>query len=403
MTEKSNDKALKIIERQYDSFINLSDQWDFFRGLANYVKTVQEMTLTKPYIETLETQRQIARTTYELLNTEAMQELKKSAEKMKAVAQEIAEHYAPMLKIAEEARKQAEPMLQAVEEARKQYEPIANAVKEVQDQLTGKMWCSSPIFHLDRTLFDIARHVKSAGFADKIKEFEDPHKKTKNIYGDYTFSPKAERISEEEKKLERLEQVEPWGAWHQLPLVRRFVYEPEKYIEECRAEAKANPELTFTFYNFMGIAGEMEAIRSDKASENDVVFFKVKDFRAFAQRFHNYITTELVKAETDKKLEYDDQQSTLYFVDEAIKIAKRADSDAHELLRMIFKDRSKLWNNDEILDMWKFDLTKSRVPKNKVYQAGKAVNRIIAQETKIKDFLLLTTKTVAINKKYLKT
>ena len=401
--EKSNEKALKIIERQYDSFINVPDQWDFFRGLADYVKTVQEMTLTKPYIEALETQRAIARQSFELMNTGAMQELKKSAEKMQEVAQEVAKHYEPMLKIAEEARKQAEPMFKAIEEARKQYEPIANAVKEVQDQLTGKMWCSNPIFHLDRSLFDIARHVKSAGFADKIKEFEDPNKKTKNIYGDYTFSPTAERISDEERRLERLEQVEPWGAWHQLPLIRRFVYEPEKYVEECRAEVKENPELTFTFYNFMGISGEMETIRSGKASQNDVVFFKVKDFRSFAQRFHNYITTELVKAETDKKLEYDDKQSTLYFADETIKIAKRAQSDAHDLLRIVFKDRSKLWNNDEILEELKFNLTKSKVPKNKVYQAGQAVNRIIAQETKIKDFLTLTTKTVAINKKYLKT
>jgi len=401
--EKSNDKALKIIERQYDSFINLSDQWDFFRGLADYVKTVQEMTLTKPYIEALETQRTIARQAFEMMNTEAMRELKKSAQKMQEVADEVAKHYAPMLKVVEEARKQAEPMLKAVEEARKQYEPIAHAVKEVQDQLNGKMWCSNPIFHLDKSLFDIARHVKSAGFADKIKEFEDPNKKTKNIYGDYTFSPTAEKISEEEKRLERLEQVEPWGAWHQLPLIRRFVYEPEKYIEECRAEAKENPDLTFTFYNFMGIAGEMEAIRSGKASQNDVVFFRVKDFRSFAQRFHNYITTELVKAETGQKLEYDSKQSTLYFVDESIKISKRADSDAHDLLRTIFKDKEKLWDNDEVLEDWKVAYDKKRIPKNKVYQAGKAVNRIIAQETKIKDFLEVTTKNVAINKKYLKT
>jgi hypothetical protein len=35
-------------------------------------------------------------------------------------------------------------------------------------------------------------------------------------------------------------------------------------------------------------------------------------------------------------------------------------------------------------------------------QAGKAVNRTIAQETKVKDFLNITTKAISINSKYLK-
>jgi len=195
----------------------------------------------------------------------------------------------------------------------------------------------------------------------------------------------------EEKKIERLEQVEPWGAWQQLPLVKRLI----------KKEVEINPRLQFTLLNLLGVAGEMEDIRSGKASDDDVVFFRIEDFKKLAQRVHNHITAELLKTdETDKKLEFDDSTSILYFAGETITISKRAESDPHELLRTIFKDRAKVWNLDEVLDDWRFD-TEKKTPKKKVYHAGKAVNNIIAQETKIKDFLDVNTKTVAINRKYL--
>jgi hypothetical protein len=102
------------------------------------------------------------------------------------------------------------------------------------------------------------------------------------------------------------------------------------------------------------------------------------------------------------KLEFDDRTSTLFFADAEILISKQAENDPHELLRTIFKDRSKVWNTDEVLEDWKFCMEKDRIPKNKVYQAGKAVNRIVSQDTIIKDFLDVSTKSVSIKKKYLK-
>ena len=123
---------------------------------------------------------------------------------------------------------------------------------------------------------------------------------------------------------------------------------------------------------------------------------------ANTKKLHNDIIEKLDFCDISKTiLNFDDELNTLSFADENIKISERADSDAHELLRTLFKNKSKLWDNDDILDDWKFCLDKKRIPKNKVYHAGKSVNRIIAQETKIKDFLILTTKTTAINKKYL--
>jgi len=389
--ERSNEKALKIIEQQYESFINLNDHWDFFRGLAEYTKTLGELVPTQPLVEALERQQKVSRALYEQMNTDAFKELTLSAERITAIAQNVLKPYEPLIKQANEIAKT--------------YEPIVKAVKEVQDRMNGLILSSNPLYAFDSDLFDVARHIKASGHEEAVKEFEDNKKKYNNIYGNFTFSPTYEKISDVEIKLERKEQVEPWGAWHQLPLVKRVVFEPDELKEEFKAEAEADPNLKWTYLNFVGLAGEMEKIRTDKVglSDNDVVYFRVKDFRSYAQRVHTYITAELLKTDMENsKLEFDVATSALFFANEKIKISDRANSDAHDLLKIIFSDISKLWNNDEILEKLAFNLTKAKVPKNKVYQAGKAVNRIIAQETTIKDFLILTTKTVAINKKYLK-
>jgi uncharacterized protein YPO0396 len=108
--ENRNEKALKIIEQQYANFIDLTDKWDFFRGLADYVKTVQELTQTKPFIEALEAQRKLAETSVEVLNTTAMKELTAVAGKMQKVADDIAKHYAPLQTVAEDVAKQYVPI-----------------------------------------------------------------------------------------------------------------------------------------------------------------------------------------------------------------------------------------------------------------------------------------------------
>ena len=270
--------------------------------------------------------------------------------------------------------------------------------------LKGTILSSNSLQGLNNSIFDMARSLRASGFAETIKRFEDEQRKVKNTYGNYTFSPTYEKISDEEAKLKRKEQVEPWGAWDKLPVVKELVFEPEKLTEEIEAEAQKDPQAKWTLFNFIGVIGELEKIRSGKASDSDVVFFKVKDFRSFAQRVHNYIATELLKTDDEEKpqrLDFDATKSVLYFADKAITISKRAENDAHELLRTIFKNRSKVWNSDEVLDAWQVAHNKSRIPKNKVYQAGRAVNRIVAQETTTKDFLDVSTKTVAINRKYL--
>lgn len=113
--------------------------------------------------------------------------------------------------------------------------------------------------------------------------------------------------------------------------------------------------------------------------------------------------SDSVKTKTYSKVpSFNDLARTLSFMGKEILISKKEESDPHKLIRTLFKDMSKVWANDEILEDWNYSLSDEDVTKNKAYQAGKAINRTIAQETTVKDFLSITTKSISINNKYLK-
>jgi hypothetical protein len=371
--ERSNEKALAILGRQYDNFINQSESWDFFRGLAEYVKTIEILIPSRKIIEGLEKKAEVNKQELEMLNTQAFKELSETADKMSEIAKDIS----------------------------KQSEPLRLAVKNMQGYLNGTVSSSNPLYAMTSSIFDVARKLNESGFSEAIKKFENTKREIKNIYGNYTFSPSYEKIADVELKLKRTKEVEPWGAWEKLPFIKRMVYEPTVVIEELNKEASKDPSKKWTLINLYGVADEMEAIREGSKTEDDVVFFKIKDFRSDTQRLHNFLITELIKATgTDSNLDFDAKNSILHFAGRQIIISKRAQNDAHELLRTIFKDKTKQWNNDEILDDWD-SIVDIKPPKNKIYQAGKAVNRIVAQETQIKDFLSVNTRKISINKRYL--
>lgn len=373
MTE-SNEKALAILGQQYSNFINLSEHWDFFRGLANYAKTVETLAPTKQIVEALEKQQEVSRKLYDQMNSRAFKELGQTAAKMMEIAQKVA----------------------------KDYEPVMRAVKELQDHLNGKILSSNRLYGIENSIFDVARSLKENGFADAIKTYEDNQRRMKNIYGNYTFSASYEKLPEIRKKFERQEQIEPWGAWHNLPFAKRMVIEPEVVIDEVKAEVKADPTREWNLLNLLGVAGEMEKIRhaEEPMSDNDIIYFRVKDFRSYAQRFHSFITTELIKsADSNAPLNFDVTSSILTFQGKEILIARSKNTDPHYLLQTLFADLKKLWNYDEVATDWKTDFDKTKW--KRFYNAAYKVNQKIAEKTTIKDFLEATKKTVSVNRKYL--
>lgn len=374
MTERSNEKALKIIEQQYDDFINQTNSWGFFRGLASYIKTTQELLQTQPLINALEQQRKVTRMVYEQTNTQAFKEMMRSAEKVVEITKDLT----------------------------KQLKPVAITINKVQDQLKGNLLSSYPLNTLNRNLFDVAIVLKQNGYANIIKQFEDDKRKRENIFGNYTFSPAYEKLAEEKEKLERKEQVEPWGAWQGLPLVKKIVFEPDELAKELKKET--SPDKRWAIINLFGVMGELEQIRSGRISDNDIVFFKIEHYKDCAKRVHQYLLKELIQSD-DKSdidntiLKFDTKKSILHFANKKIVISKRAENDSHYLLKTLFKNKAKVWSTDEVLDDWE---SAEDAPIRKIYNAGITTNRKIAEITTTKDFLLVNTRNISINPKYLK-
>jgi hypothetical protein len=120
------------------------------------------------------------------------------------------------------------------------------------------------------------------------------------------------------------------------------------------------------------------------------------------QKLHNDIMEKLafVPIATSNKsaLSFDKNSGVLKFNNKEIVISKSKNTSPHYLLTTIFKNKEKVWNYDEIAEDLGNDYDKNSW--SKYYNAGYKVNEKVAKETTIKDFLLITSKDVGINKKY---
>ena len=95
----------------------------------------------------------------------------------------------------------------------------------------------------------------------------------------------------------------------------------------------------------------------------------------------------------------------LKFAGQEIELAKKGkETDAVLLLETLIKVEDDEWKfNDEILNEWGYtEADVKRLPKNKVYFAGKKINTAVALKTQIEDFIECSTSKARINPKYKK-
>jgi hypothetical protein len=91
----------------------------------------------------------------------------------------------------------------------------------------------------------------------------------------------------------------------------------------------------------------------------------------------------------------------LYFHNYHITISEQLTNRNVLYLKAIFKDIKKVWNYDEIADSMHEIETYDKNSWNKYYQLGKAINTKVTSATSIKNFLVIKTKNVQVNPKYL--
>ncbi len=310
--------------------------------------------------------------------------------------------------------------------------PYLDIVKELEAFEKGEIVKSRPYSDgLQWYLFDIASNLLKLGYAKELKELLVTQEKYAEYYehingtsgywfagnenGNFIFSPTWAERFDQENLLEREQELKPWGAFEallQFKCAYDAVTENMSFWKILENKTTYDDMFNADDRHDIGLMAEdlrhlMKQTRPDSPRKfklgvgPELDRLDIVSFKTTLQTVHNILIQILESRQPEQRLDFDSTQSKLFFADTEITISKQAESDAHELLRTMFTDRSKLWDNDEILEDWKVSYDKRRVAKNKVYQAGKAVNRIVAQDTKIKDFLTITTKNVAIHKKYL--
>lgn len=208
---------------------------------------------------------------------------------------------------------------------------------------------------------------------------------TEIVVGDFDY------IHDQEERMNYLKELKRRGVIEKIRRIKRTTPKPVK---------NNHTELEFE-YNMEEILERKSYEENFYAPASPLLVLRVT---YYPKKLEELILSEkIISAEKNGMgLSFDDKRGILSLYGRKIKISERTENDAVEILRILLKDPKKVWENVEVLDEWQFNKTKEDTPKNKVYQAGKALNRIIAQNTMIKDFLEpLTTRLVAINRKYL--
>lgn len=104
-----------------------------------------------------------------------------------------------------------------------------------------------------------------------------------------------------------------------------------------------------------------------------------------------------VKTKKQNGINYDSKTKILNF--KGTKINLSGGPIQADLLITLFKEPEKNWSNDEIYEDWGEEDFKEKT--NKFYTAGYEINKAIAVKTTVNDFLILSTKEIRINEKYL--
>lgn len=131
-------------------------------------------------------------------------------------------------------------------------------------------------------------------------------------------------------------------------------------------------------------------------SINYKVKLKLKD-KYFEER--KKVTSMRTEEDEKEEIKFDADTSVLLFRNEETIISRTRNKAGHFLLETLFKDKAKIWELEEIAEDWGEDYAKDDW--RKYYNAGRSVNEKVAKKTTIADFLIITNKTICINKKYL--
>jgi hypothetical protein len=128
----------------------------------------------------------------------------------------------------------------------------------------------------------------------------------------------------------------------------------------------------------------------------DEAFWKV-DFINTPITIESLVSNAKSPKQSKPKVSTKFKDGTLYFEDKQFNFNRK--QIQKDLLNTLFKKPKYNWSNDEIWEDWGEEDFKNKTLK--FYTASDEINKMIALETGVRDFLIKGTKQVQINPKYL--
>jgi len=223
--------VIELLDRHYQSFTNQQRDWDFFLGLAYYVRCVVET----PELDNI----------LKYITRAQNNDQRRLAKYEQAVIKETRQAKKTLFKIIKENKISNEALNRTIEE----YEDYENR-KIYSSQSTGET--------LSDNLIEIIDILFKEGYKKLLKDFVIVHKTIPGRIDKYIFSKTLDSYYKEKEIYEEKLKTELWASWNNLILAYLAVFKAREAFEKTRR-------------------------------------FKKEDYIGYATIIHNYLIQELKK------------------------------------------------------------------------------------------------------------
>ncbi len=303
--------VIEILEKQYQSFINQERDWNFFLGLADYVKFINECPDSKQALTKVKESKSKEIEIIDKLEKEAVIELQK-------IKREL---------------------LKIIKTENFTCEGLPEALLKLEDYEKGKI---DPNHYKSSRLDEGLRNLIKV-IAEKEGKKYDEELVKKHPLLKHSLSKKLLVRMGKSWELGEKRETELWGAYDKLKLVYRTIHNKEgeqNLIEEMEIIKNDGERYTFS----------LPSSKRDFSSSTDfrIKEFKKDNYKLYATRIHNFLIQKLnleQEAKTDRFNE--EVLKTQQLLDKLERDIKKKAKE-QEQFEIKVKDR-QIWINDYLL------------------------------------------------------
>ena len=265
-------------------------------------------------------------------------------------------------------------------------------------------------------LFEVARYLSAEKGREIVKEFivsDAEYKKysgaNSNQYGNFIFSKTLSTKHDLEHRYKSRRKIEVWQSIEALFTAYKVIVDGDQlkynFEKEYAKKEKMDPIYRFIkSHTFLFAFGDVRRLNDyvDFGFDPEIDglnYLEFEKFKMYAGRVHLFLINQYRKRHNKteiREVKFDEYKSVLLIGIKPIKLTKF--SNQYHFLKIMFQKPEKDWQYSEISEL--MDPLNKR-PWKQLYDVASAIKSKIAIKTGIEDFLITTTQSTQINKKYL--